>query len=306
MESWIKYFFVTGISLAVTFEAHTDSEPVDPDRTPYPETGAWAVLQESYKSGFFFEVQDGILAGAYFGFDGDGQNIWVTFSGALMTSSLPGVSAIIEADLRQDLNGQCILNCAQAPEMPTPETSVEGTIRIEFMSRSLGRFSVDGGEMQRIVPLVWGSGGFVEFPEHSDLLLPVLTGKWAADLTTATVDEPTTVLFEIAEREVTGTGAQKRVVYPVEMTAGGVTDLNAIVANTAIVCELIAVFGSDDEPRCAMELPPEIFNTAAIGAEEAVFFSLESINDSRISLTVNVSTDPPLPGTVNLYRLKYD
>lgn len=286
--------------------AAQDSEPLSTSRETFPETGAWWAVDGS-KTGFFLEIQDGVLAGAYLGFDGAGNDAWVIFSGQLSSASVSSeVTSILEADLRRTSGGGCIVDCGQNPSAIDPETEVAGTIRIEFIERSLARFSVNGGEMQRIVPMTFGSGGFVEFPEVSDLKLPVLTGKWAGDLLTATVPEPTSVLFDIGPREVTGSGAEKQVVYPVAITAGGVMDLNSITAEASIVCEVTSVFGGGEEPRCQMALPPEVFNTVAIGAQENVFFGLESISDARITFTVDLGTDPPLPGRVNLHRLRYD
>jgi len=62
--------------------AHAQFQDLDFLLNPYPETGAWDANDGS-RTGFFMEVQNGIMAGAYFGADAAGDNVWLIFSGQL-------------------------------------------------------------------------------------------------------------------------------------------------------------------------------------------------------------------------------
>ncbi len=95
---------------------------------PFPETGAWDAKDGS-KTGFFMEVQNGIMAGAYFGADAAGDNVWLIFSGQLQplntdTDNLQD-GWVLESPLRRTSAAGCILNCAP-PAETDPVTDAVG------------------------------------------------------------------------------------------------------------------------------------------------------------------------------------
>ncbi len=140
---------------------------------PYPLSGNWYNPQQS-GSGFMFEIQTtggfyGRLGGIYHHYDETGSPTWATIIGTLQ----PGEDEVLwelETDLVMVDGGACI-NCPyQEPQF----AGTAGTIRFEFLHRNYGRFQVDDGPWQHIVPLFFGVGGWADFEPHSDQVLPDL------------------------------------------------------------------------------------------------------------------------------------
>ncbi|MBU1188699.1 MAG: hypothetical protein KKC01_06685 [Gammaproteobacteria bacterium] len=174
---------------------------------PYPETGAWDA-KDSSRTGFFMEVQNGIMAGAYFGADAAGDNVWLIFSGQLQpVIGDDGLQNgwLLESPLRQTTAAGCILNCAEA-DMVDPVTDEVAQITLTFSGRSQATFSIDDSEPTNIYPAYWGNPAFAFDPEQPNLFLPNLTGTWVGVSTMQgrfDAFDSDIFIMEIGERQVT-------------------------------------------------------------------------------------------------------
>ncbi len=138
------------------------------ERSFFPLSGNWYNPQQ-LGSGFMFEIQSGRLGGIYHHYDEEGSPTWATIIGTLE----PGEGEVrwqLETELVMVEGGAC-LNCPY--QQPQPAGSA-GTIRFEFLYRNYGRFQVDDGEWQNIVPLLFGVGGSAVFAPYSDQVMPDL------------------------------------------------------------------------------------------------------------------------------------
>lgn len=134
---------------------------------PYPAGGIWYNPEQS-GTGFILQVQDGQLAGFYFLYDEDGRATWHLIVGTLEPDEDGDAQWVVEAEL-ETLEGGACLNC---PFQPPVVLEPAGTIRLEFVYRNYGRFSVDDGPVQNIVPLIYGVGGWALFEPQTDYLFP--------------------------------------------------------------------------------------------------------------------------------------
>lgn len=142
---------------------------------PFPNTGMWYNPVEA-GTGFQLEVQNGILAGSYFLFEKTGEPVWYQFSGRLQPGGEQSDAHWrLEADLRRFDGGTC-MNC---PYDPDAEMEIVGRITLEFDHRHAGRFSVDGGRIQPIVPFNYGASGTPWFREQTAFRIPALDGIWS-------------------------------------------------------------------------------------------------------------------------------
>jgi len=136
--------------------------PVAVER-PYPRSGFWYDPQRS-GTGFTIEMQQGVLSGAYYGFDETGARTWYIFSGALQPSEQPGEYWAVETDLLEFSGGACI-DCAHRPNLPP---QARHRMRLTVLQRNLISYSLDGGPEFRLQPLVYGTQMAQLVPEHSD------------------------------------------------------------------------------------------------------------------------------------------
>jgi len=165
-------------ALALSTTAIAQSGPIVPcvgcptfTKHPYPETGAWFNPEQS-GTGFSLEVQNGHMVGFYYLYDSDGKPEWLLINGTLQKSAKEGVAWELDSPLSHFSGGAC-LGCAfQAPAAPTEIAN----LHIDFLQRSSARFSVDGGTVQYIVPLVYGSSGKAAFPDKTPFIIPELAG----------------------------------------------------------------------------------------------------------------------------------
>ncbi len=138
-----------------------------------PHAGSWYNPQQS-GTGFLFDIQNNILAGYYFGYDEAGAPIWSYFSARLEDGSERGGLWQIQAALYKYQGGACI-NCDyQAPEV----VGSYGELDIVFNRLAHASFSIDGGEVQNIVPLYFGYALLDYADQTPAYRIPDLEGWW--------------------------------------------------------------------------------------------------------------------------------
>lgn len=139
---------------------------------PYPQIGFWFDPDRS-GSGFNIDLQNGILAGAYYGYSEDGQAQWFTFSGRLQRSETAGEYWTLDTELLRFSGGSCIDCEYQAPDAPEPAHRIE----LKVLQRNLISYRLDGGEEYRVQPLIYGTQMRNLFPAVSDHGLPLFEGE---------------------------------------------------------------------------------------------------------------------------------
>lgn len=143
--------------------------------TTEPFNGVWYNPDQS-GSGFGIDVQNGKVFGTYYGYDEQGQQLWLTFIGDLVPSDEENVMWTLDTELTQFENGSSFNSAYQFPTA----TQYSGQIYVKFTQKNHAIFSVNDGQFQNIVPVVFGAQQSVDFPEHSSYSLPELKGMWAA------------------------------------------------------------------------------------------------------------------------------
>ncbi len=156
---------------------------------PYPFSGNWH-NPESFEGGFMFEIQNGRLGGIFHHYDQDGDPTWAVIIGTLQSGE-GEVLWKLETELGMVEGGTCI-GCPS--QQPQPAGSA-GTIQLEFLHRNYGRYRIDDGEWQYIVPLLFGVAGNAVFAPHSDQLLPDLGGFGVIVPPGVTIDRKWTLAF---------------------------------------------------------------------------------------------------------------
>lgn len=163
--------------------ASAGAQPVDDNDLgvffgSYPQSGAWLAMDGS-NTGFFLDIQNGVLGGAFFGFNGDGENVWLTFSGPLQRALSVNFNLdwILDTSLNQGFGGGCILDCTGAE--PARTTTEVGNIRISFSGRSSATYVIDGGDPVPIVPLYFGTPAIFNNNALGLFAQPDLEGTWA-------------------------------------------------------------------------------------------------------------------------------
>ena len=140
---------------------------------PIPYEGSWYNPEQS-GSGFLIDVQNDRLLGYYFGYDTDGNSEWALFSGQLQDASDQGALWKVIATLEKFNGGSC-LNC----EYTAPnQNGTLGEIEIVFNRLAHASFSVNGGDVQNIVPIYFGYS-LRNFSEQQPVYYtPELQGWW--------------------------------------------------------------------------------------------------------------------------------
>lgn len=176
---------------------------------PWPVSGPW-INSDTDGSGFLFEVQNGTIAGWYFGYDETGDPQWYLFNSPLVEGMSDDVLWQAEVDLLLFDGGNCI-NCPwQNPGAP----EVTGSLKIEFFQKNHGRFQFGDAEPEFMVPLLFGSAGKAHFPEDTDYVFPDLgfsddePGRWVLVSTDNSGDEAirTSDLVHFRETKPPGEG----------------------------------------------------------------------------------------------------
>jgi len=139
-----------------------------------PFNGTWYNPDQS-GTGFSIDVQNGTLFGVYYGYDEQGKAIWLTFVGDLVPSDEPNVMWTVDTDLLQFENGNAFNQGYSAPMT----TNYQGQIHLKFTQKNHALFSVNNGEEQNIVPIIFGMPASAEFTEQTSYQFPELEGVWS-------------------------------------------------------------------------------------------------------------------------------
>jgi len=289
------------VGFATTMARAALPNPDEPFANAYslPESGAWFDPSDP-GTGFFWELQNGTLVGTYFGFDESGNSLWLLFSGPLLAGQVvdnkdPEVLWSVDADLNRFANGKCIADCATGqPDNANETTESAGTIRVEILGRSLARFSIDGGSMHEVVPLLFGVPGFNESPETSKLFMPVLTGRWVFVFTSGVfrdnshdMQQSDAYVVEIGPPNVSSKDSAKTLKYTVTTI-----DFMDNILSTPMTCNV---------GGCSIEL-----NNLGLFPGGA-FFATRNISDSRLMAVPQAPlASPPVPVRLDAFRLGYD
>ncbi len=309
-----------------------DDEDIGVFFASYPESGAWFAADDS-RTGFFFDIQNGTLAAAYFGFDRAGENVWLTFNGELQpAASVDGQADwITQAPLLQAANGGCILACDNPPA-PAPTATPVGEITVTFNGRSSASFSIDNQPPIDIVPLYFGTPAIISeigsptlvTPPNGLFAQPDLQGTWAVALGSLLTDDMGEVI-EFGLAETAGfieIGAQELTLptpeTPLPMGVERVT-------RAAIIRDTLEVFPADVEIVCTYyqlvsEMQTELFECLVIGgnfgspANDSEFTAdipLQLMTDSRFVMTITrnsqIANDDPAPiRRLEGFRIGYD
>ena len=164
----------------MSFSAIAQIGPVSPcvdcenfTKRTEPFNGMWYNPEQS-GTGIGMDVQNGKLFGAYYGYDEQGKQIWLTFVGDLVPSDEPNIMWTIDADLLQFENGNAFNQAYAAPNT----TDYQGQIHLKFTQKNHALFRVNNGQEQNIVPIIFGIETNADFPEQTSYQFPELEGVW--------------------------------------------------------------------------------------------------------------------------------
>ena len=182
------------IILLLTFSsAYSQDGPVVPcvgcdsmTEAPFPETGLWHNPEQSPGSGLNFEIQNGMLAGFFYGYSTDGKPEWQLVSGTLVRSQSPGVLWELETTLTRAEGGSCV-DCEFTP----PDSITEGaSIHLEFLQRNHLRISIGEVFNQLFVPFIYGTVAKQYFDET-----PYMLPKYGRDDEVSAIDDLAPFVF---------------------------------------------------------------------------------------------------------------
>lgn len=280
-----------------TISTHGQVDEHDRFANPLPESGRW-FTNDGSRTGFFIEVQDGVLAGLYVGGDADGDNAWLSFSGRLQPIDRwedPEGGWILETDLLRFSGIGCIIDCAGGDPAQSTYEDV-GDIRIDFLGRGLARVWIDDQPVREIAPIFFGVDRVEVHPQAPPLFLPDFAGKWVVakandqDFPDRYLD---VAIIEIAERTV----------EHLELPADPDPDTQNVRYVNPIIDDPDGIFPTDARIECTTFVDssrrPSCFVLYRLGPMAQFAIPFDSITDSR--LTVLETTDV-IPPTVQ-YRL---
>ena len=294
----------------------------------YPESGNW-FTNDGSKTGFTFDVQNGILAGNYLGYEGNGDPIWLTFSGALQPLTiltdpeqvLNSVGWQLEADLLRFENGGCILNC-DSNTATNAIADIVGTITLHFFNRDQGRFFIDDNKAVNITPLYFGTSALIldTEPNTSNLnglngepidisitstVLPDLEGSWVTAVDTSETINQTvsSTVIEIGPREVITD-------FDLINAPSGTFDSTILITRQKILSDTNGTFNENAAIICFQTTSTVFCIVSADGSISSIFTTpsgfnnrVRGITDSRfIIFDLSSSTLTRLEA----FRLNYD
>jgi hypothetical protein len=124
--------------------------------------------------GLSIEVQGDRVFGIYYGYNKEGQSTWYTFVGDLIQSYNSEFAWEVNATLNNFQNGSCI-NCEhQFPEA----TEYMANIHIEFNHLNHASYKINDGELQNIVPFLFGETATADFSAQTEIEIPNIEGTW--------------------------------------------------------------------------------------------------------------------------------
>lgn len=274
----------------------------------YPEDGSWFAMDES-NTGFFFDMQDGQLAGAYFGFDGDGDNLWFIFNGELqplfdLTTPDNQVGWQLETVLNQFANGGCILNCDGDSNPPVSSTEA-ANLFLRFNGRSRGEFSVNGSELVDIIPLYFGNPAIISEQTAGLTAQPDLEGVWviAMGSSISAPNEPNADINLGESAGILEIGEQVTETFPIGVPPELFTQMITrapIIRDTAglfpddseIACEYVVDLRSDTEGlRVSCEINGGGLNIIGPTGGEFAFSPIQMMSDSRFLVYISSISD---------------
>jgi len=259
---------------------------------PFPETGAWYNPDQS-GSGLNFEIQNGVLAGYYYGYDVNGFPEWHLLTGPLVRSGKQGVQWELKTHLQRFDNGNCI-GC----DYVSPTGPVEGSsVTLDFMQRAYLRITIGDNPSQFFVPFIYGSAGKKYFEAQTPYVFPEYGGggSYLGDttyfmfVTKPNTDPPSPWLWEsfilpiTAGKIAPGGSLEGKLYYETFIPQG---PPGPDVFSALIVCELDQASG---EPGCKWVWGPK---------EYAI--PVGNMTDSRIFGEAEDGS------TIEGYRINYD
>jgi hypothetical protein len=178
-----KFNFLAGLLLLLffNFSAWSTSGPKLPNCPAcdeiqsfnLPKNTIWWNPEQS-GVGLSIEVQGDRVFGIYYGYDEDGQSTWYTFVGDLIRTNNSNSAWEVNASLKTFQNGSCI-NCQhQFPQA----TDFIADIHIEFNQLNHASYKIDDGEMQNIIPFLFGNTATTNFASQTKIEIPNLEGTW--------------------------------------------------------------------------------------------------------------------------------
>ena len=197
-----RVLIVLGLLAATTPLFAAGPGPSSAKRPPLPEKGTWFDPDEP-GTGFMWDVQRGVVAGTWYGYQSDGQPVWYLLSGRLRAgsdsvaedhlfvtatlpaeSTRPGVVWIMNAEALHFVGGACF----DCPYVPGVMPIVAAQFEFEFLSRTRARYRVNSGEWRPLHHFNFGVNAVSLVGASGDVSrLPDLTGQWASQLS----NEPT-------------------------------------------------------------------------------------------------------------------
>jgi hypothetical protein len=276
-------------------------EALDQYAQPLPESGRW-FANDGTRTGFFIEVQNGIVAGLYVGSDAQGDNAWLSFSGSLAPGATTGGEGvwILESDLLRFAGTGCIVDCSAAVDGESSYADV-GDIRIDFRGSSAGTVWIDDRPAVEIAPIYFGVERVVVNENDPPLFLPDLQGTWVV-ASSDSLGFPD----EYREAAVIEIGARRREGVPIVPTPppGPVPDVRY---EFPIVGDPDGILPPDSTIGCTIYRPSTVEPSCSIGYPLGPSFTIDfdSISDARFTALQNfyVAGDSI---QYQLFRLNHD
>lgn len=305
MKSNRKYLsaiaFLAGLFVVVAQPTHGQVEAIDQLANPLPESGRW-FTNDGSRTGFFIEVQAGIVAGLYVGGDANGKNVWLSFNGVLQpgaTTDGEGVW-ILDTDLLRISASGCIIDCSDAVAGQSSFEDV-GDIRIDFRGRSEGMVWVDDQPVREIAPLYFGVGLSQINPVAPPVFLPELEGKWVVARASGTgfpEEYLDAAVIEIGERTVES----------LPVFAASPPDAPKFRYRNTIIDDPDEMFPADAVIECTTfvdaTIEPTCFISYEVGPMASFAIDFDWISDTRV--TVLQSFDDFSIVQFQLFRLNHD
>ncbi len=290
----------------------------------YPEGGTWYATDDS-KTGFFFDVQNGSIAGAYFGFDNRGNPLWLSFNGqlqALFDLTAPDfqIGWQLETVLRRSVNGSCILNCASSISGEHAVSDV-APLFLRFEGRSRGSFGINGGSLTDIIPFSFGAPAIISELSEGLTSQPDLQGTWVAVAGTAQRDEnnvvtlvniaETTGIIEIGEQQTEtppATGTLEVLQVLLNTRAPVLQDTTGLLppGNVEIVCEYTSTGIVEDD---AQESKADCFvytDIDTFAPADVLVTPIQFMSDSRFIINIRSPEDAGSITRIEAFRVDYD